>query len=158
MDRKNEGNAGCSIFGEYAIFKEPWIIPVRMEESGLDNACDYLRENLFSQFNMEEEKDSRPLKLLQYLCSTAPCMIVRVCNWKEPLYVPIGSEFKKRHEPACKFRSDPGPYMAITNLDSLLGELALRRYLLDKLRYLKSGKSVFGEYEQIPPSGKCRPS
>ena len=166
MDKKNERNAGCGIFGEHAIFKEPWIMPVRteeipeesqadldgeaylrkgekilsllrkkeqrkfrpdimlekvkkewkktkaeaekhlakdlekkflelMEESGLDNACGYLRENLFSQLNMEEEKDSRPLKLLQYLCPTAPCMIVRVCNWKEPLYVSIGSELKK---------------------------------------------------------------
>ena len=46
--------------------------------------------------------------------------------------------------------------MAIANLDSLLGELALRRYLLDKLRYLKSGKSVFGEYEQIPAIGKMQ--
>ena len=128
-----------------------------MEESGFETARSFFCTSLFPQLNIEEEKGARPLALLNYLCPVRPGMVLRVWwNAEDPVYVPTGTSFKKKHEPLCKFRKDKGPYMRIANLDSLLGELALRRYLLNKLRSMKKESGGTAEYAQIPAIGKLQ--
>lgn len=72
MDRKNEGNAGCSIFGEHAIFKEPWIMPVRTEEMSEESRANldgeaYLRkgEKILSLLRKKEPRKFRPDIMLE---------------------------------------------------------------------------------------------
>ncbi len=126
------------------------------DEDGLKEAIRRLSVKLPVQVTVKTEERSRSLELISYLCQYDQKAILRISYGEKDVSVPVGAAFAKRHEPLCKFKSDTGPYIEVANFRTFIGELYLRKYVLDQLRKMKAEAGDEERYSQIPAIGKLR--
>ena len=120
------------------------------------NACEVLSSHVLSLVEIRPENREREKSLVSVVCHQREKAVINVRYADEDKVVPVGADFKKGHERGCKLRGDRGCYMYPANFKPLIGELYLKKYVLDKLRSMKEECGGAEEYAKIRVIGKLQ--
>lgn len=120
------------------------------------HACEKLSKRVLSLVQIRPEHRERECTLAETLCNRRQKAVINVRYADEDKIVPVGAEFKRGHERGCKLRGDRGSYMHPANFKTFIGELYLKKYILDKLRTLRESAGSRESYESLRAIGKLQ--
>lgn len=124
-------------------------------ESLLD-ACEMLRSHVLSLVEIRPECRERETALASVLCNQKERAVINVRYAEVDKVVPVGADFKRGRERGCKLRGDRGCYMYPANFKTLIGEMYLKKYVLEKLRSMKGACGSAEGYANLRVIGKLQ--